>query len=562
MTVKQFYSVDNLKSYCRLFFCIFAMLSMNMGIKAQEVPVAVSAEEVYNFMDELASEKIIFLNSAVKPYTRSDIQTWLLTADTSRQKLNKRQLGMLDMLLVEFTGGNPSKPAKEGSVWKILPPEFRYLKKNGNMIIRPLYSFRYSVYDGMPFYYSGGGAEAIFGKAWVSAYASLTDNFLNRNILVEPGYLMPGQGGNYKYNEGGRKGGDYSEMRGGVVLNWKWGRIGFVKDNVSWGENIYGGLILSGNNPSTPMITLHVQPFKWFSLDYIHAWLVSEVIDSASSYFSQPGIFRGIYQPKYIAANMFTFTPIPGLNISLGNSIVYSDVPVQAVFLIPVLFYKSVDHTINHGIDNQNSQMFLNISSRNIRHLHLFGSVFIDEFSIPRIRDKNRYNFFGYKAGFALYNWPLQNLSLDAECTVIYPMVYKHRVPSLTYTSNRYNLGYYMGDNSLDINAGLRYSPKPYLINTLHYCYAVHGNDYPYQPGPDLDRHTLLKNIVWSRHLLSLRTVYMPVAGIQVFIEGLYSNTRGYEADGLNPQDYLKLYTPVCLQGEHFYCNFGFKIGL
>ena len=78
---------------------------------------------------------------------------------------------------------------------------------------------------------------------------------------------------------------------------------------------------------------------------------------------------REVYRPKYIAANMFTFTPWKRLNISVGNSIVYSDMNVHPAYLIPVLFYKSVDHTLNQGIDNQNSQMFFDVSSRQIKHL-------------------------------------------------------------------------------------------------------------------------------------------------------------------------------------------------
>jgi hypothetical protein len=549
---------------CRLIFSIlFIVLASSLRIKAQEIPVHVSATEVYTFINELANEKIFPLNSCIKPYSRKEIIGFLIIADSLRTNLTTRQQKELDGYLLEFTGKNSKKPMKVKPQWRILPPEFCYYDKNASLIIRPLYDFNYSVYNnGAPFYQSGGGAEFLFHKGIVSAYANLTDHYFNREILIKPGYLISGLGGNYKVNEGGRHGGDFSEMRGGIIINWKWGRIGFVKDHVQWGDNNFGGLIFAGQTPSFPMLTLHAQPFKWLTLDYIHGWLVSEVIDSSSSYFSKPGWFRGVYQPKYIAANMISFRPWKHLNVSIGNSILYSDVPVQLVYLIPILFYKSVDHTLSHGIDNQNSQIFLNISSRNVRHLHLYGSLFIDEFSIKRITDPDRYNFFGYKLGGSLSNWPLKDLALDLESTIIYPMVYKHRVASLTFASNKYNLGYYMGANSMDFHVRIRYTPLHYLFAEIHYEYAVHGNEYEYINNGYLDRHPLIVNKTWDRQMICARITYRPVMGLKIFAEGLFNQMNGYEADGITAIEYLNMFSSKVYQGKSFFLNLGLHLGL
>ena len=35
--------------------------------------------------------------------------------------------------------------------------------------------------------------------------------------------------------------------------------------------------------------------------------------------------YREVYHKKFIAANMFTFTPFKNLNVSAGNSIVYDN---------------------------------------------------------------------------------------------------------------------------------------------------------------------------------------------------------------------------------------------
>lgn len=530
---------------------------------SQDIPVHISSTKVYSFLDELANEKIISINSNIKPYYRKQIIQWLQTADSAREKLSARQQKELDRYLLEFTGSNASKPLKEKARWQLLAPAFSYYKRNSSIIIRPLYDFNYWVYkNGRPLYQTNGGAELLLNKGIVSAYARLREQHYHGDILKRPTFLTSYTGGNYKVIEGGYKGGDFSEMQGGIFINWKWGHFGICKDHVAWGDEQFGGLIFSGQTPSFPMISLQAQPFKWMDINYFHGWLVSEVIDSSSSYFSQPGMYRGVFQPKYIAANMFTFRPWKFLNVSIGNSIIYSDMPVQLVYLIPILFYKSVDHTINHNIDNQNSQMFLNISSRNLKHVHFYGSVFFDEFSIKRITDPDRYNFFGFKLGGTLSNWPVKNLAVDIENTTIFPMVYKHRVASLTYTSNKYNLGYYMGDNSMDYQFRIRYKPYAFLSASIGYSYSIHGNEYEYILNDNIDRHPLIADKTWDRHIINATVSYIPFTEFEVFLSGIYSNTNGYPADGNNGDYYLNLYSPAVFQGKNLFLSTGLKLGL
>ncbi len=122
--------------------------------------------------------------------------------------------------------------------------------------------------------------------------------------------------------------------------------VGLVKDQIQWGLNYNGANIFSGRTPSFPMIKLDLSPVKWFDFHYYHGWLVSEVVDSSRSYITSNGDYRAVYRNKFIAANIFTFKLWSYLHLSFGNSIIYSDNNVQLAYLIPVLFYKSVDHTL------------------------------------------------------------------------------------------------------------------------------------------------------------------------------------------------------------------------
>ena len=197
-------------------------------------------------------------------------------------------------------------------------------------------------------------------------------------------------GGNYKLDLDN----DFSEMQGGFIYSTKWFNIGLIKEHIKWGDGYFGTNILSGRGPSFPMIKMDATINKRIELNYIHGWLISEDIDSLSSYISSEGTFKGIYRQKYIAANMISLKVFQNTFFSFGNSIVYSDLGgIHPAYLIPFIFYKSIDHTLNHNIENQNSQMFVNISLREIKHLHIYTSLFIDEFKKARVLSDTLNNF-------------------------------------------------------------------------------------------------------------------------------------------------------------------------
>ena len=200
---------------------------------------------------------------------------------------------------------------------------YYYKDKNFSFALKPIWGIDYRRNDSgsVRRFWGGLGAYANVGEHW-GFYASLRDNSITE-ITAFPSYFTQEEGGNYKIGEGGRPGGDYSEMRGGITYSWKWGDIGLIKDHIMVGDNYHGANILSGRAPSYAMIKLHVNPVKWFDFNYHHGWLVSEDVDSSRSYFSTAGTYKKVFRPKFIATNLFTFIPWQGINFSLGNSIVY-----------------------------------------------------------------------------------------------------------------------------------------------------------------------------------------------------------------------------------------------
>ena len=90
---------------------------------------------------------------------------------------------------------------------------------------------------------------------------------------------------------------------------------------------------------------------------------------------------RQVFIPKFFSTHSVLIKAMKGLDVSFGESVVYSD-RLDVGYLIPVMFYKVYDNIANnsHIQAGSNAQIFFNVSSRNqLKNTHLYTSVFIDE---------------------------------------------------------------------------------------------------------------------------------------------------------------------------------------
>lgn len=554
--------------------CILLLLAQNSF--DQIIYTQVSNSNIYELLDELANDKIISLNTTIKPYSKRLIYEKLKEAYENEIELNIRQLEEVEYYLKEYKFVNKStKNPYSGKAplnifndtsdfaTSINPFGFYYKDSLFSFTMKPIWGVKYWSNDSGIVTHTWGGAEiqAAVGEH-LAFYASLRDNRIT-NVLNQPEFLTDMKGGSHQLGKAGRLGSDFNEMIGGITYSWKWGNIGVIKDNLIWGDSYHGSNILSGRTPSFPLIKLHLHPVKWLDFNYFHGWLVSEVIDSSRSYITSTGDNRLVFRNKYMAANSFTLIPVNGLNITIGNSIIYSDIDFNPGYIIPFLFYKSVDHTLNHNIDNQNSQMFGNVSIRLIKHLHLYSSLFIDEFQFARIKNDTTHNFFSFKLGSKLSNWPVRNVSITGEFTHTNPLTFKHRVPTLTFESNKYNLGHYLGDNSREIYAQILVKPIRRCNISLSYLYAKRGNNYQYiePPGIDIAANPILKDITWDNESIKFKVSYEFLNNSYLSLEYLYSNISGYSVDGEIAQYYLDLFSPAYFHGKQNTLSVGLNFG-
>jgi hypothetical protein len=290
---------------------------------------------------------------------------------------------------------------------------------------------------------------------------------------------------------------NYTDIRANINYSFKKGNISFGKDNLIWGYGENSNIVLSNKASSYPYIRLDYKPLKWLNFNYTHAWLNSNIADSSLSYFTSTGRidndYRLVFINKYLATHSIEVQAMKGLNIAIGESIVYSD-KMDPGFLIPINLFKFYDNNrSNYLIEaGSNGQYFLSVSSRNqIKNTHLYSTLFIDEIKVSSIFNKTESrNQLGFNLGGSITDVFIPYLSLGAEYTRVNPFVYSNLIPAQTYTSYNYSLGDWMGNNFDKAILFAKYNPIAKLKLVARYQKIRKGGpgtiyeQYAVQPQP------------------------------------------------------------------------------
>ena len=118
-------------------------------------------------------------------------------------------------------------------------------------------------------------------------------------------------------------------------------------------------IIMSNKAPGFPYFFMNLYPSKFFSYNFVLGVLNSDIIDSTTIRNNiNPAKEHYSLVEKYIALHLFSFNLSSKLKLSIGESVIFSD-KFQPIYLIPNLFFRSVDHYQNYT-DNTggNAQIF------------------------------------------------------------------------------------------------------------------------------------------------------------------------------------------------------------
>ncbi len=443
----------------QLFVCLFFSIGTCFSF-AQTVYEPLH-RDVYHFLDRLAARGVIEYHDLMTPLPRRDIARKLaeLAENTDPlTPLERRELAFLQkdfrFELERLRGAEIEGETRhiagrdDGGRWRL----FSYRDAKFSLNLDPIYGQESGRNDGESQTHRWNGAY-LYGYFLrnVGFSFDFRDNLEKGNHIDTAKAFTPVTGVNAEFFPEGPSI-EYSEVRTTLAADWAWGRATLGKDFLQWGYAQSGKVVLSNKAPSFPFIRLDVQPTRWLRFNYFHGWLESDVVDSASVFPTLlPGQESFRFRDKFLASHTITVTPKRGLDLSIGESIVYSD-KLEIAYLMPLMFFRLADHYLSDRENKagSNAQLFFAVSSRNhIPNTHLYGELLVDDISISDAFDPERQvNHLGGTIGALVSDVPLPNLSFRGEYTRVNPFVYKHFIPTLLYNSSSYPLGHWMGQNA------------------------------------------------------------------------------------------------------------------
>lgn len=427
--------------------------------------------EVYNFLSRFAQKGVIVFDDMVRPVSKEKIRVALDSVAAYPQLLSATEKKELAFYQEEYN---------EGIRKRIL----RASNEDFSIEADPIFSGSWLSGSGRDIKATSSGINfwGKAGKHWGYQFSFQEVNVNGTGLdtsyqSVESGSVTgPVLINNFKKNSQ-----NFTEIRGHISYSFKNGSVSAGQDFLLWG---YGEnrLVLSDKAPTYPYIRFDYQPLPWLRFNYTHAWLQSDLIDSAASYSIPTGIFGGVREveiSKYMASHSLDFRIMKGLNFSLGESVIYND-KLNIGYLVPIMFFKAVDNSTSTGsiTKGSNGQFFFQASSRNqLRNTHLYATLFIDEIKVGSMFDKQKQrNQLGYTIGGSLTDiGGIRYLTAGLEYTRIRPFVYRNFLPAQNYTSNGYLLGDWLGSNADRGVVFVRYTPLPKLKLQMRYSHIRKG---------------------------------------------------------------------------------------
>ena len=434
---------------------------------------------IHKFLDRMNIKQLVQVDSEVKPYTRKYIAQKLLELMEQRNKLSKVQQEELDWYIEEYSY-EIEKEIKKDSQYSNLSTQlskrwrlFSYEDSLFQMQVSPVAGYEVSNLYGASAISRWWGIRAFGSYSdWFGAHLHFTDNGEFGDNIDKEKSFSPVKGAETIDVKNGI---EYSDVRGSINFEYQWASLSLIKDYFTWGNAKNASVIISEKAPSYTHIRLTLKPTDWFRFYYTHGWLHSGVLDSTKFYVANVGTLlelrREQFIEKFYAANLFTFMPTDWLDVSIGNSIIYSGDNIRPEMLIPFMFFKYLDRDGGKGnIEDGNGAIHTDLLVKYPENFSFYWSFFLDVTQISNIL-KNDFNntWFGYTVGAKAVDLGIPNLDVNLEYTLVNPWVYEHKDPTTTYKHLDYSLGHWIGQNADQLRFQIDYQPIRGLhINTYY----------------------------------------------------------------------------------------------
>lgn len=430
--------------------------------------------EINYFLSSMSQKGYIEWNDLILPNTKANIKVALKELEKKKYILNNIEQIELQFYLKEYTDQRKKLLFKTDSLFSIsLDPiiSLGYFNTN-NQIIK-----------------ESSVGTSIWGSIGKKLGYQLSFQDINQNgsrfdSAVHP-FFKDGLRGIVPLNDPNNlQRINFIDLRGSLIYRLNKASISIGQDALTWGYGENGQLVLSNKAPYYPYFRIDYHPLPWLRFNYTHAFLQSNIIDSANIYPIPSRVFpasREVFIKKYMASHSIDIQLKKGIHFSIGESIIYND-QLQLGYLLPVMFFKAYDNLMNKGIiqAGSNGQFFGQFNTKNILipKSQFYSTLFIDEIRVSSILDPvQSRNQIGFNIGIVKQDFVFANLIIGAEYTRLNPFLYRNFLPAQNYTSNGYLLGDWIGSNSDKSIIYLRYTPIPRLKLYLRQQFVRNGQE-------------------------------------------------------------------------------------
>jgi hypothetical protein len=530
--------------------CIALILSLLVvpKILSQDIYLTPS-HEVYDFLKRMEAKRLLVdYKDAAKPLSRMVLAQMLKTLETHVQEMTRVEQETYAFLSTEFKYellklSGDSEPTEIR--WHLLSTEVTKGILNFDINYRQGRSYtkgeenKYRT-QGIKLY--GYAFDEIgFYFNWVDSRESGKNINLDRQNTPEPGIIL----------NGGVITPDYSTIdhnENDVQFTWHTGSFTFsLEKNVNvWGYGKNGNVILSNKAPSYPQIKMRVPLSKNIDFIYFHGELNSNELDSSRSYFYYPHLtndsLRRVDKQKYIAAHMIDISLFKGVELSIGESVIYSDRGPLLIYLIPISMFKAAEW---YNGDKDNVQLFGSLDLNVIKNVNMYFSLFIDELNTDKLFDPDKsHRQLAFTAGFHFYEIPTTNFDLTTEYTRANPYVYNHKFSATTFTNNGYDLGDWIGQNADDLYLELGYTPMHALRLSVFsevYRKGAKGSILD-QYSEDQGKKPFLFDLQYEERSFGLIGRYQPVRDVFIDFRAKVRKIKDTPSPNLNQNNQVEFY--------------------
>jgi hypothetical protein len=558
-----------------IYKCVVLLIAVRFVLQAQSVYVPVQ-HEAYDFLKRMeAHQFLVGYKDAAKPLSRIQVTSALIELEKHAVDMTRVERETFEFLKTEFkyeilkiSGDREptqirwhvySANLTEGMINFDLNYSLSRVSITGQSMSSRSQGFKtYGyVFNDIGFYFNI--TDNLISGDWID-YRRFNDGDINKcywlsaedknyysRIKTPQRGVIPSQ--LYKKNEY-----QYDEIN--AQFSWQLGsfNISLEKMNNVWGYGKNGTVIFSDNAPSYPQIKMRVPLSKNIDFVYFHGELNSNLSDSSRTYvinYIDPAYtkYRDITHSKYIAAHQLEVSLWNGVDLSIGESVIYSDRGPLLIYLVPIMFFKAAEH---YNGDKDNCQLFGSLDLNVIKNVNAYISLFIDELNTDKLFDPNySHRQVAFTTGIQVFDIPSNNIDMTLEYSRVNPAAYNHNIPAVTFTNNGFVLGNWMGQNADNLYLELGFSPRHAMRVTAFGEIFRKGGDLSIfdQYSTDQGNRPFLFGPLHVERSTGLSVKYQPVRDIFINFDCRLRKIED-EAD------------PVQNRSQQFEWNIGASLGL